>query len=371
MRLLLSKDSRKRLFYFLKKKRNAKNFSDLSKKINVSLKTLKKWMYAELYLPDKIIPNDVGPLEILDKQENKWGAIKGGKTGGKRCAEVMKHRLGKEAYSYLMAQRGKKTINTLYKRYKKEDLMKLIFNGKMKKRELQSKKLEQENDSFFTNNKVIFDLEEVNYSKIDRAKHIMFPKEMTKELAEEIGIHLGDGCMSYNKNYFSVKTNKKEERYVTDFLFPLYKKLYNLDLKLMRLRSVSGFEVYSKAICEFKNKIIGLPYGKKVERIEIPQSVLETKNKEVYRSLIRGLFDTDGNVSVIRGNYPRISITIKSRKLIEKLNDILRKMGFIPYSNSEYLSLNGPTMFKKWLKEINSNNPKNINKLNWANSLVG
>lgn len=117
--------------------------------------------------------------------------------------------------------------------------------------------------------------------------------------------------------------------------------------------------------------MIGLPYGKKVERIEIPKAVLEARNKEVYRSLIRGLFDTNGNVSVIRGNYPRISITIKSRKLIEKLADILRKMGFIPYSNSEYLSLNGPTMFKKWLKEINSNNPKNINKLIWANSLVG
>lgn len=369
MRLLLSKKSRKKLFNFLKKKYGAISLPDLSNKMNIPFKTLKKWRYAELYLPDYIIPKEIDHLEILDEQANNWGAVKGGKIGGRKSINVQKKRLGVE-YHHIKSQIGTKVINKLWKKYGKE-LTEKCVKGRINKRVLQSKKLELENSSYFTNEKIHFDLRNVRFSTFDKLKNIRLPGEMSEALAEEIGVHTGDGCLSYNKNYFSVKCNKKEEKYFTDYLFKLYKNIYNLDLKLMKMQSVSGFEIYSKAICEFKNKVIGLPYGEKVGKLNIPKSIIKTKNKKIYYSFIRGLFDTDGCVYLRYKRYPIISITIKSKKLINQLQDMFKKLGFIPSVYKWTITLNGPTMLNKWVKEIYSSNPKNIHKLKKASSIVG
>lgn len=53
-----------------------------------------------------------------------------------------------------------------------------------------------------------------------------------------------------------------------------------------------------------------------------------------------------------------------------QVNDMLRKLGFLPYTYKFTIFLNGPTMLQKWIKEINSNNPKNIDRLNRASSIV-
>lgn len=370
MRLLLSKKSRKDLFKFLKNKYRANSLLELSYKMRIPYKSLKKWRYAELYLPSHIIPKGVNYLNILDKQPDNWGRVKGGKLGGKRSQEVQKKKLGNEEYIKGKRRIGNRVMKYLWKTYGRE-LTKRAIESKISKRQIQSKELEEENSSFFTNKKVSFDLREIKFSKTDRLKNLKLPTEMSKELAEETGVHMGDGCLSYNKNYFSVKCNKIEEKYFTDYLFRIYKNLYNLNLKLKKLPSVSGFEIYSKVICEFKNKVIGLPYGKKVENLHIPKPIIETKDRQIYRSFIRGLFDTDGCVYLRYRRYPVISITIKSKMLITQLADMFKKLGFIPSVYRWTITLNGSTMLNKWIKEINSNNPKNMDKLKRASSIVG
>ena len=374
MRVLLSKESKLRLYNILKLRYSSSNLKELSSKMEIPFKTLQKWIYEEKrYIPSKIIPEERG-LDIIDKKEDSWGQSEGGKIGGKRSVEKLMQKVGKKKYNEIMRQRGKKLRNTIWKRYGKEELMRMIIRGKFKKREEQSRKLEEQHLSFFENKQILLDSKNVQFSNNDVKKMIKLPNKVTKELSEEIGIHLGDGCMSFNRNYFSVKTNKKEEKYVTEFLIPLYKKLYNIELKLMQLKSVSGFEICSKAICEFKNKSLGLPYGEKINKIKIPKEVIETKNKKLYCSLIRGLFDTDGCLYISNKNnksYPVISITIKSEELIQQVEDMLRKMGYLAYSNKKsYIALNGPVMLKKWIKEIGSNNPKNIEKLKQADSIT-
>ena len=366
MRILLSKEERLKLLEILKQRHQAKTLKELSIKMNLPFKTIQNWMYTERkYIPEKIIPEDV-VLEIIDKQEDNWGAIKAGKIGGKKSAELLIKKLGKENYSKMMQQRGKKAGNSLFKRYGIKELTKMTVEGKIKKRENESKQLEKESEKYFTNEEIVLDLKEVTYTQNDIKKRIIFPKKMTSELAEEIGVHLGDGCLSKNKNYFSVKTNKTEGEYM-EHLFRLYKKIYNLDLKLMTLPSVVGFEVYSKALCEFKNKVIGLPYGEKIHKIEIPRAILDTKNKEIYKALIKGLFDTDGCIHIAKKNnkeYPMITLCIKSEKLILQVSDMLIKLGYIPSHNKQSICLNGTVMFKKWKEEIGSSNSKNFGKLN-------
>lgn len=369
MRVLISKESKLKLLEILKQRNKTETLKGLSIKLNLPFKTLQNWIYSNRYLPENLLPAKHS-LEILERQKENWGQEKGGKIGGVKCHIKLKKKLGERGYSNIMKMRGKQIKNTLFKKYGIQELTKMAVEGKLKKRENISKRLEKENENQFINKEVFLDLTKINYSSNDLKKRIRFPKKITPELAEEIGAHLGDGCLSKNRNYFSIKTNKKEEDYMR-YLFKLYKKLYNLDLKMMRLSSVVGFEVYSKALCDFKNKVLGLPYGEKIHKIEIPKAVTDTKNKEVYYALIRGLFDTDGCISIIKKNnkgYPVISLSIKSEKLIKQVAEMLRKLGYIPFSKGYRVSLNGIVMFKKWVKEIGSNNSKNINKLKWANS---
>ena len=50
---------------------------------------------------------------------------------------------------------------------------------------------------------------------------------------------------------------------------------------------------------------------------------------------------------------------------------MLINLGFIPYAGKWTINLNGPTMLKKWIKEIGSNNQKNVARLEQARSITG
>lgn len=359
----------------MKLKYMSSSLKELSSKMKIPFKTLQQQIYEEKrYIPLKIIPPEIlNKIKILDSKEDNWGQSKGGKIGGKKSAELLIKKFGRENYSKIMQQRGKRVVNTLLKRYGIKELTKMTVEGKRKKRENESMKLEKENEIYFTNEEVYLDCKEIHYSPTDRKRKIIFPNKMSPELAEEIGVHLGDGCLSKSRNYYSVKTNKTEEDYM-QYLFKLYKKLYNLDLKIMRLPSVVGFEIYSKALCEFKNEVLYLPYGEKIHRIEVPKAILDTKNKEVYKALIRGLFDTDGCICIIKKNgkdYPMISLCIHSEKLILQVSEMLKKLGYLAFHNKQSITLNGIVMFKKWEKEIGSSNSKNFDKLFRASSITG
>ncbi len=369
MRILLSKKSRKYLFEFLKQKYVVDTLPSLSHKLKIPYDTFKKWAYGDVYLPSSIIPSELTGLKVIDQREEGWGRKKGASIGGKRNVEIMKQRLGEKRYFEVRSKLGTKIMHSLWRKYG-SNLTNRAISARIRIRERSASQLEEQHSSFFTNQIVTLNNSTISFSNADKKKNIQFPTEMTSELAEEIGIHLGDGCMSYNRNYFSVKCNKKEEDYMCGRLFYLYKTLYGVNLNLMRLPSVSGFEIYSKALCEFKNKILGIPRGEKVGRIRVPSVVLKTKNKSIYCSFIRGLFDTDGCIHLRYGKYPVISIGIHSEILMAQVGEMLKKMGFLPAVYDKAVILSGFTMLRKWLKYIGSNNPVKLRKLNWASSSV-
>ena len=109
-----------------------------------------------------------------------------------------------------------------------------------------------------------------------------------------------------------------------------------------------------------------------MNNIKIPKVILESRDKDIYRAIIRGLFDTDGCIHWVHKSskeYPIISITIKSEELIKQVTEMLKLLGFLPYSNNKsYISLSGIVMLKKWTNEINSNNPVKLIKLSRASS---
>ena len=369
MRILLNKKSRKFLFEYLKKQNSIKTYHLLAKKKEWSYSTMKKWRFSELYIPSNIIPKEIeNKLKIIDKKENNWGQIKGGIASAKVLKKFSPS--GLEKRKEIGRISGKKNIINLKEKYG-DKLNEMISEGKIRKRKKESCDIGIKNKTFFTNKNIFFDLSNVELSRFDKNKKLVLPKKLSPLLAEEIGAHVGDGTLSKKKYYFSIRCDKREKDYFTNFLFYAYKYLFNLNLNLLERGSISGFEVSSRGIYEFKNNVLGIVTGKKAYRIRVPKCILNSKNKDIYSSFLRGVFDTDGCITFRNGKYPLIAILIKSKVLIDDLNFMFCKLGYIPCVSGYRITLNGPVMVQKWINEIGSHNPKHLGKFEKANSIIG
>lgn len=203
--------------------------------------------------------------------------------------------------------------------------------------------------------------------------------EINKELAEETGIHVGDGSMNiYNAGaYYTVACHHEDDKeYMLKVVLPLIKKVYNKTPKPREWsKGTYGFRICSKELVKFKNEILGLPLGKKTN-ISIPKPIKE--NEDLMKSFLKGLFDTDGSLTLWRTNnklYPRIYFSNVSKKLVEQVKEFLTKQGFKAtywqtkykqknWNDSHRISINGEKMLVKWLREIGFNNQKHLRKLN-------
>jgi len=220
---------------------------------------------------------------------------------------------------------------------------------------------------------------EVDFSKNDLKKNIFLPKSINADLAEEIGIHIGDGSMNiYNgRSLYSLRGHVIDDKmYFSDFIPKLYQKLYGISPKIRKWPDVVGFQIGSKAIVAFKHEIIGLPLGPK-NNISIPLELL--KSKKLLCSCLRGIFDTDGTLSFEKKSrdkpyYPRIIFSTTSEPLCQQLGEILkRSLNFnLSIWSTHYENKNWKTIFRicirgeknlnKWFKLIGSSNSKNILK---------
>ena len=195
---------------------------------------------------------------------------------------------------------------------------------------------------------------------------------MNELYAEYLGIITGDGCLSYSfpksqsgpKYYTYVCGHSKDDLDYLHFIKNLIKTLFNKEV-CIKFRSKENC-----AYIKFSNKSIFLevskfiPIGKKYDLIKIPCEILD--NDSFFKSFIRGYFDTDGSVVVIRG-YPRLEIKSKSGALLDSVLQRLRLMGFYgsvsKSSNYSRLELPGHNNLKKWLKFIGFKNKKHLNRL--------
>ena len=70
MRILLTENSRKKLFEYLKKVHKVKSLKELGKELGIPFRTLEKWKYGKRYMPLKIVPATIKKLKIIDKKED-------------------------------------------------------------------------------------------------------------------------------------------------------------------------------------------------------------------------------------------------------------------------------------------------------------
>lgn len=228
----------------------------------------------------------------------------------------------------------------------------------------------------FTNQNLNLNINNIKFSLFDKKKGIKIPQKITSDLAEEIGMHLGDGFLSSRKYEYRLKGNKKDEKeYYLHHVKKLYKKLYNLDVNLKEYDTTFGFEAHSQAIHNFKDLVLGIKKGKK-EGISIPK-LIKIKDISILTAFLRGIFDTDGNIHFqsrygYKNYYPHISLTQKSEKLIKEIWSILKMLGFNPSlyngKNQSSVSIYGYQSIEHYMTLIGFNNPKHQQKvINWKN----
>ena len=325
-RVRFSEGDQKRLIRYLKKK-TVLSWKEISKKLEVNEKTLvKSYMYEYCDLPYNLFKKICAIL--CEKEE-----------------EIL------EKYGGVL---------------KKEELAigRKVFGE-------QRKVLDPINVTYLNRN-LNLDMSKISYSRYDIKKKIKVPIRITKELAEEVGMHFGDGFLSAKKYDYRLKGNPNNERgYYFNFIKPLFKELYNIDVNLKEFERSFGFEIYSKVLWEFKVKVLCITPGKKYG-IRFPE-VLKINDEEILGAFLRGLFDTDGCVSFkskygYKNYYPTIEISLTSKNLIKDVEEILSMFGFNPrvYFNEKYgrISIRGINALKRYEKFVGWSSPKNLNKVN-------
>ncbi|GEM_PF-1492195 len=74
----------------------------------------------------------------------------------------------------------------------------------------------------------------------------------------------------------------------------------------------------------FFNRIFGIPYGKKSDKIRVPEIIFKSSNK-VVAAFVRGLFDGDGTCK------SGLSYKTNSRRLAEEMTYLLARLGIYAY----------------------------------------
>lgn len=322
MRILLKKSSKEKLFNYLIEKNNCNSLKEFSNKLNIPYKTVQSWRYEpNRYIPEKIIPHDLyGNLEILDRQEDNWGKIKG----------------GKETYKIILNKYGKKELDR-----RRE-------NANKKPKSYHPRK-----DSFIS-----IDISDPNF-------------------LEFYGSLLGDGWLSklkYKEKKLYIVGISGNRKLDLDYFLYLRKIIYGLINRTVYIKDrpkAGSIEIYfnHKSLVNFLSKELNFPIGPKID-LEINPKIYDTGFSHM-KYVIRGILDTDGCFyfdKTPKGDpYPCIGICMKAPKLIKQVYDLLIEQGYKVQHNksrspSEQLILKGRKQINKWMKEIGSSNKRNLDK---------
>ena len=243
------------------------------------------------------------------------------------------------------------------------------------------KNLLNKNQSHFMD----LNLSNVVYSKHDLKRKIKIPTKLTPMLAEDLGFHIGDGCMieyrrkdtggmRYQFNY-SGNLNK-DFNYFQNKLLPRKKKLYNLDLKVKIHTTENSIYVsyYSRVLYDFF-LALDIPSGKKT-KVSLPE-IIKKSPKRIKAAFIRGLAAADFCVCVknrSNGIYPSIKFVTASKILCKDVCKILQEFR-IPLTRYEEfkidkrfkqptttycLDINGRKRLNLWMQRIGFSDKRNL-----------
>ncbi len=198
-------------------------------------------------------------------------------------------------------------------------------------------------------------------------KEIKYP-ERTKELAELIGIMLGDGGLPGN-HQFTVSFNYETDHEYAGYIREIIRTLFGISPYIHRRKNSKGADIVvsSTNLVEFLVKQ-GLVTGNKVRnQVAVPDWIFGKSDYET--ACLRGLMDTDGGVYLhkyrVYGKiykYMKLCFSNHSRPLLNFVFDTLKKLNFKVYLNDNHVSIYAMEEVRKYFDIIGSSNRKHIDR---------
>jgi hypothetical protein len=233
------------------------------------------------------------------------------------------------------------------------------------------------------------DISHIEFSRKDTLREIRLPSSLTSELAEFIGIMVGDGHLGFyfreklniTSSEIKIACNSNGKEYI-EYIISLFQTLFHIPLKPYKDKRSDTIilTAYSKCIVQFLNQQCGIPLNNKNSSVRIP-SIIKNESNDIKIAFVRGLADTDFSLSFKKRKnkgyiYPVIRASFKSKGIIEDLERCFTCLGFtysciydvIRHDNRfedtcvNELYLNGKPNFGKWIKKIGFSNLKNKRK---------
>jgi intein/homing endonuclease len=192
---------------------------------------------------------------------------------------------------------------------------------------------------------------------------IKIPNKYSEELAEFVGILLGDGHISPTQ--ILITTSRNEEKYLR-YLKGLMKNLFGVDphtskgksSNQSRLNAIDTYIGSTKIVRYFLE--MGLVKNKVESQVDVPQWI--KKNKKYGKRFLRGFFDTDGSIYKLRFGV-QVCYKNASAPLLNSTREILTSLDYAPSQISyRSLYLTRKEDLRRFFKEVKPANQKHINR---------
>lgn len=195
------------------------------------------------------------------------------------------------------------------------------------------------------------------------------------ELAEFVGILLGDGCittyrMKYKtriimQNRVKITLDSEVDKDYVFFVKDIMAKILKVEPLIRKRKGENTIDVLSfkKSSVDFLIEEVGLKKSPKKFKAIIPEKF---RNGMYGLKVLRGYFDTDGALVITNNNgtiYPRLEMKVCPSPMKEQFIEILKKhafrFGVYKIINEEVrIQINGFAQLKKWHEIIGFSNPK-------------
>ncbi|TKJ26926.1 MAG: hypothetical protein CEE42_03660 [Promethearchaeota archaeon Loki_b31] len=141
-------------------------------------------------------------------------------------------------------------------------------------------------------------------------------------LSEMCGIILGDGNLNFNIG-LTITLNRIDESDYVDYVSKLMTKIFHKTPSYIPSKVSKGIQliIYGKEIVE-ELESFGLIEGNKVlHQVSVPKIIINSRNLVIC--CLRGLFDTDGSIYVLkRAKHIQIDFTNSSKPLVEDFKNM-------------------------------------------------
>lgn len=161
--------------------------------------------------------------------------------------------------------------------------------------------------------------------------------KFSADLAELVGILLGDGCIfrGYSKSeqrpifLVNFTSHVRDEEYYQSRVRPMIRRQFGVNGYLQRRKNTIVLVLRSKRVYGLL-KSVGMPEGKKIRSntFLIPEWI--KSNPDFLKACVRGITDTDGSIFRSGKNGVRIQYKFASALFTNSLHEALIKLGYHP-----------------------------------------